>query len=329
MDARSITTGHAHVRKPPASVCMVGHGRTFGLPAVHDSIANLLTVLKKHFVLHLAVVLLLTDSDSQPTFGQQIYGSTTCDGLQEGIKRLAPSILHLVNESSCAAFASMIGNRNAARASTRCQPNTLRMAWLQYCFESSPRASLYVRLRPDAFFAEPMSQLQSWRDLARTSEEAVASWVNTDCAGSDQVYAFNAPAYNGWWQRANREWWTSTMSHSRNTNFGGYPGSPEVSGAELNRVWTLMTVCPCLCAQFLLYGKGTRPGASRRCIKMHPSRAALLVRRKCSVAGQDDPTLYEFSMPTGMHRWHLGAWLVSDRIPAKIGAVVTLGARMA
>ena len=56
---------------------MVGHGRTFGLPAVHDSIANLLTVLKKHFVLHLAVVLLLTDSDSQPTFGQQIYGSTT------------------------------------------------------------------------------------------------------------------------------------------------------------------------------------------------------------------------------------------------------------
>lgn len=255
MDARSITTGHAHVRKPPASVCMVGHGRTFGLPAVHDSIANLLTVLKKHFVLHLAVVLLLTDSDSQPTFGQQIYGSTTCDGLQEGIKRLAPSILHLVNESSCAAFASMIGNRNAARASTRCQPNTLRMAWLQYCFESSPRASLYVRLRPDAFFAEPMSQLQSWRDLARTSEEAVASWVNTDCAGSDQVYAFNAPAYNGWWQRANREWWTSTMSHSRNTNFGGYPGSPEVSGAELNRVWTLMTVCPCLCAQFLLYGK--------------------------------------------------------------------------
>lgn len=196
-----------------ASVCLVGHARTVVYPAVHRSLSRAMSAVRERFLTTLTAVVFAEDAES---FAATYFKAASCGNqstIAGALGNLEPNDTLVLDRSDCATF-NQFDFRGRSPFYGRwgnetCATNTLRFAWVQYCFERAPPADLYVRLRPDAYFSSV--NMDRWASAATSAVPTVVSWMKVDARASDQVFAFNAAAKRGWWLRTVKTWWYRTM----------------------------------------------------------------------------------------------------------------------
>jgi hypothetical protein len=152
-----------------AAVCIVGHLRTFGLATVWTSLT-------------------FKNADTRGTVftSERAFNShphATCDA-SRALKAFA---LEVFPESDCPTYTRVSGI-------SRCTPDVawLQHAWVQRCFRTFPsrQHKLYVRIRPDVFFAS--GRRSTWLAIAEDTRPLMVTTEKDDAPQSDHMFFLNA-----------------------------------------------------------------------------------------------------------------------------------------
>ena len=204
-----------------AAVCLIGHLRSLPLPAVHGSIGdNVLSVLSERFAVSLSATLFLNEDNSTTVEGvcnSRANAQHAMHALGAVIRARPGSRLGsmiVADNSSCATVAQYTG----INASAGCETTEhimhalgggakfLQIYWLSHCFGQSPKASLFVRIRPDSFFSAPLD-VAALPAYHLAAPPTVVIWPPagvSSAPGSDQFFLMNQGAYQRWWRRMER-----------------------------------------------------------------------------------------------------------------------------
>ena len=160
-------------------VCIVGHIRTFFFPNIQrgftDAFLNTFDTPLVHGILF--------TSKRVPPFAKFDVPQSS-----ESMHRVLVEFdqLYQFKESNCYTYKTFTKKRS-------CFENVawLQIAWVKQCFMTlPPDTDLYVRARPDSFFA--------YVPPLRVQYDGVVTWEKKDAPASDQFFVLGRGAYANW-----------------------------------------------------------------------------------------------------------------------------------
>ena len=214
-DPHLRSPGGERVTTSSTAVCIVGQARSLVLPAVYRSIKK--NVLDTFGTDTQTAAVLFLNSDAphlDQRRSEQLLSRTAkldksewelggsklnhgqCAGnLSTALDHLGLQQVEVYDTSNCHTYAKATGTELQD-----CKHSTawLQVEWIRHCFSLLQQpADVYVRVRPDSFFARPIPALSSLGLTGR--KPAIVSWP---AAGSfsDQFFMFNSLMYQLWWK---------------------------------------------------------------------------------------------------------------------------------